>query len=120
MAEYRINKGVGRQVEFKGLRAQYLFIFAGGLLGVFILFVVLYMAGVPALACILITLPLGTGMVWYTFRLNDRYGAHGLMKKAAARYHPRRIIHRRSLRRLLRHHCQTSNLQHACKAPSKP
>ena len=28
MAEYPINKGVGRQVEFKGLRAQYLFLFA--------------------------------------------------------------------------------------------
>jgi len=36
MAEYPINKGVGRQVEFKGLRAQYLFLFAGGLLAVFI------------------------------------------------------------------------------------
>ena len=44
MAEYPINKGVGRQVEFKGLRAQYLFLFAGGLLAVFILVVVLYMA----------------------------------------------------------------------------
>ena len=42
MAEYPINKGVGRQVEFKGLRAQYLFLFAGGLLAVFILVIVLY------------------------------------------------------------------------------
>ena len=47
MAEYMINKGVGKQVEFKGLRAQYVFIFAGGLLGVFVLFVVLYMMGAP-------------------------------------------------------------------------
>lgn len=29
---YEINKGIGRTVEFKGLKAQYLFIFAGGLL----------------------------------------------------------------------------------------
>ena len=29
MAEYPINKGVGRQVEFKGLRAQFLFLFEG-------------------------------------------------------------------------------------------
>ena len=27
MAEYPINKGIGRPVEFKGLKAQYLFIF---------------------------------------------------------------------------------------------
>ncbi len=32
MSEYQINKGVGRSVEYKGLKAQYLFIFAGGLL----------------------------------------------------------------------------------------
>ena len=33
MNSYNINKGIGRTVEFKGLKAQYLFIFAGGLLG---------------------------------------------------------------------------------------
>lgn len=35
MSDFEINKGVGREVEFKGLRAQYLFIFAFGLLAVF-------------------------------------------------------------------------------------
>lgn len=34
MSDFEINKGVGREVEFKGLRAQYLFIFAFGLLAV--------------------------------------------------------------------------------------
>ena len=29
MNNYNINKGIGRTVEFKGLKAQYLFIFAG-------------------------------------------------------------------------------------------
>jgi hypothetical protein len=29
MNTYHINKGIGRTVEFKGLKAQYLFIFAG-------------------------------------------------------------------------------------------
>ncbi len=43
---YDINKGIGRTVEFKGLKAQYLFIFAGGLLGTLILVMILYMAGV--------------------------------------------------------------------------
>ena len=32
MADYPINKGIGHSVEFKGLKAQYLFIFAGGLM----------------------------------------------------------------------------------------
>ena len=46
MADFEINKGVGREVEFKGLRAQYLFIFAAGLLAVFVMFIIMYMAGV--------------------------------------------------------------------------
>ena len=51
MAEYPINKGIGRPVEFKGLKAQYLFLFAGGLLAAFILFLILYMAGAGQWLC---------------------------------------------------------------------
>ena len=29
--EYPVNKGAGNSVEFKGLKSQYLFVFAGGL-----------------------------------------------------------------------------------------
>ena len=46
MAEYPVNRGIGKPVEFKGLKSQYLFIFAGGLLAVFVVFIVLFMAGV--------------------------------------------------------------------------
>lgn len=102
MALYTINKGVGKDVEFHGLRAHYLFIFAGGLVAVFLLFVAMYMAGVPPLTCIAVAATLGATSTWCTYRLNDKYGAHGLMKAAAARYFPRRIIHRKSLGRLLR------------------
>ena len=42
--EYKLNKGVGQDVEFCGLKAQYLYLFAGGLLAVFLVFVILYMA----------------------------------------------------------------------------
>ena len=46
MAKYPINKGIGRSPEFKGLKSQYLFIFAGGLLALFVVFVIMYMAGI--------------------------------------------------------------------------
>lgn len=101
MAEYQINKGVGRQVEFKGLTAQYLFLFVGGLVGVFLLFVVMYMSGVSQTACILFAIFAGTGIVWGTFYLNRTFGPHGLMKLWASKRHPRRIIHRRAVRYLL-------------------
>ena len=38
--DMEINKGIGRNVEFKGLESQYLFIFCGGLLAVFVVFVI--------------------------------------------------------------------------------
>ena len=50
--DLEINKGIGRNVEFKGLESQYLFIFCGGLLAVFVVFVILYMAGVNQWVCI--------------------------------------------------------------------
>jgi hypothetical protein len=102
MTNYNINKGIGRTVEFKGLKAQYLFIFAGGLLGTLILVMILYMAGVNSYICLF----LGAGgallIVWQTFALNKKYGQHGLMKIAAKKRHPRYIICRKAVRRCLK------------------
>ena len=52
MAEYFINKGVNKPAEFKGLQSQYLFIFAGGLLGTFVVFIIMYLAGTNQWLCI--------------------------------------------------------------------
>ena len=79
MAEYPINKGIGRPVEFKGLKAQYLFLFAGGF-------------GVVS----------ASSLVWLTFRLNAKYGEHGLMKLGAARMRPRFMLHRRRVSKMLK------------------
>lgn len=100
MAEYSINKGIGRSVEFKSLKAQYLFIFAGGLLLLFILFVILYMLGVNQWFCIGFGVVATSVLVWGTFTLNARYGEHGLMKLGAVKNHPRYIINRRRSFRL--------------------
>lgn len=100
--EYNINKGIGRSVEFKGLKAQYLFIFAGGLLTIFILFVVMYMAGIDQWVCIGFGGISATLLVWQTFKMNARYGEHGLMKLMAKRQHPHYLINRKSTHRLFR------------------
>ena len=70
MAEYPINKGIGRPVEFKGLKAQYLFIFCGGLLALFVLFVILYMVGIDQWVCIGFGVASSSILVWQTFALN--------------------------------------------------
>ena len=86
MAEYPVNKGIGRPVEFKGLKSRYLFIFCGGLLALFILFVILYMVGIDQWICI------GFGAA----------SSSGLMKLGAARSHPRYLINRRRITRLFK------------------
>ena len=101
--DYNINKGIGKSVEFKGLKAQYLFIFAGGLLAVFIVFVVMYMAGVDQWICIGFSVIAASALVWLTFNLNAKYGEHGLMKLLAKRQYPRFLINRKNSRRLFQY-----------------
>lgn len=99
--EYKLNKGVGQDVEFCGLKAQYLYLFAGGLLAVFLVFVILYMAGVNRWFCIALCVVSATGITLGVFRLNRKYGPHGLMKLAAAGYRPYYIINRKRITSLL-------------------
>ncbi len=102
MADYPVNKGIGRAVEFKGLKAQYLFIFVGGLLTLFVLFVILYMAGIDQWICIGFGVVSASILIWQTFALNARYGEHGLMKLGAAKSHPRYLLNRRRISRLIK------------------
>ena len=98
--EYSINKGIGKSAEFQGLKAQYLFIFAGGLLGLFIVFVIMYLAGINQWACIIFGIVGALALVYGTFCLNEKYGEHGLMKVQARRNHPRYVINRKIFSKL--------------------
>lgn len=98
---FAINKGIGRTVEFKGLKAQYLFIFAGGLLGVLLLTMILYIVGISPYITIGLGVLLASLVIWQTFSLNRKYGEHGLMKIAANRRHPKYLIHRKAIRRFI-------------------
>mgnify|MGYP003514325150 FL=1 len=102
MADYPVNKGIGRSVEFKGLKAQYLFIFVGGLLALFVLFVILYIIGIDQWICIGFGVVSTSVLVWQTFALNARYGEHGLMKLGATKSHPRYLLNRRRISRLIK------------------
>lgn len=102
MASWEINKGIGRTVEFKGLKAQYLFLFAGSLLATFIVVVVLYLLGISQLVCLSIGVVGATLVVWQTFAMNRKYGEHGLMKLGAVHTHPRYLSNRRSVLHLFR------------------
>lgn len=96
---YRSNTTRRRVLSLR-LKSQYLFIFCGGLLAVFVVFIVLFMAGVNQWICIGFIVSASLLLVWQTFRLNARYGTHGLMKAAARKRHPRFIISRKAIPRL--------------------
>lgn len=88
---YKINKGINKSIEFKGLKAQYIWYLAGGLLGLLVLFAVMYIAGLNTFVCLGIILTAGTILFVYVYRLSNKYGEYGMMKKAAHRRIPKVI-----------------------------
>ena len=88
---YTINKGVNRPVEFRGLKGQYIWWLAGGIVSLLGVFAGLYIAGVNPLVCIGIIAVAGTVLFMRVYRMSRVYGEHGLMKRGAARRLPRRI-----------------------------
>lgn len=98
---YEVNKGIGGSVEFKGLKAQYLFLFVGGLVAVFILTVLLNVFGASMLFTTSFAIISGMTVVWGTYTMNKVYGEYGLMKKRARALLPDYLINRRSVRFIL-------------------
>ncbi|MBW7840870.1 MAG: DUF4133 domain-containing protein, partial [Chitinophagaceae bacterium] len=85
---YSINKGVNKSIEFKGLKAQYIWYLAGGLIGLLILFAILYIAGINSFVCVGVILVAGTFLFTYVYKLSKKYGEYGMMKKVAKRSIP--------------------------------
>ena len=82
---YKINKGINKPIEFKGLKAQYIWYLGAGVLAQLLLFTLLYLLGMNTFICLIIIVISGTIMVIQIYRLSQTYGEHGLSKKLA--YH---------------------------------
>ena len=82
---YKINKGINKPIEFRGLKAQYIWYLGGGLVILLILFAILYVIGINTFFCVGIIVILGTGLFMHVYTLSDKYGEHGMMKKVAKR-----------------------------------
>ena len=92
--KYEINKGVNRPIEFRGLKAQYIYYLAIGLAGLLTGFSIMYIAGVPVYLCVPVVLLAGAVLFWIVYRYSHRYGEHGLMKAIAYRQVPSAILSR--------------------------
>lgn len=86
---YQINKGINKPIEFKGLKAQYIWYLGGGLVSLLVLFAILYIAGVHIFLCLPIIFSLGAVLFMYVYKLSRIYGEHGLMKKLARKAVPK-------------------------------
>lgn len=88
---YKINKGINKSIEFKGLKAQYIWWLGGGLVGLLVVFAVLYLLGINSFICLGIVGLAGAGLFVYVYRLSNTYGAHGMKKKLASRRIPKTV-----------------------------
>jgi|SRR6218665_671297 len=88
---YSINKGINKSIEFRGLKAQYIWYLGGGLIGLLILFAVLYITGINTFICLGIIAVAGTFLFMYIYRLSNTYGEYGMMKKIARRSVPQTV-----------------------------
>jgi hypothetical protein len=86
---YNINKGINRSIEFRGLRAQYIWYFGGLIITLMVLFAALYILGVNTWICLALIGGAATGGAIKIFALSHTYGEHGLMKAMAKKRLPK-------------------------------
>jgi len=88
---YKINKGINQSIEFKGLKAQYIWYLGGGVVGLMIVFAVLFIIGIPSFVCVGLIGTAGTTMVLKIYKMSRKYGEYGMMKAIAKKQIPKNI-----------------------------
>jgi len=88
---YQINKGINKSIEFKGLKAQYIWYLGAGILALLILFAALFIIGVNQYICMFIILCGGSGLVFKVYGMSNKFGEHGMMKSMAKRSIPKLV-----------------------------
>lgn len=88
---YAINKGINQSIEFKGLKAQYIWYLGGGVVVLMILFAVLFFIGIPSLICVAFIGAAGIVMVVKIYKMSRQYGEYGMMKAIAQKQVPKNI-----------------------------
>ena len=85
---YQINKGINKPVEFRGLKAQYIWWLGAGLVCLLIVFAIMYAAGVNAFISLAVILLAAGGLFMKVYQLSRRYGQYGMMKMLAKKSIP--------------------------------
>ncbi|NCC98224.1 MAG: DUF4133 domain-containing protein [Bacteroidia bacterium] len=100
MSRYSINKGVGRSVEVKGLRAQYVVYAVAGLVLSFVIFFIcslIFNQWIALSAALLI----GLLSLFICFYLNKKFGENGLTQFFASRNLIRRVGNNKRVKNII-------------------
>ncbi len=73
---YQINKGLNKSIEFRGLKAQYIWYFAAGVMVLLILFSLLYICGLNTYLCLAMICSSGCLLISKLYRWSNTYGEH--------------------------------------------
>jgi glucan phosphoethanolaminetransferase (alkaline phosphatase superfamily) len=85
---YQINKGINKPIEFKGLKAQYIWYLGIGLVLLLLVFAIMYIAGLNIFICLVIIFSAGAALFMQVYKMSRTYGQYGLMKKVARKAVP--------------------------------
>lgn len=88
---YQINKGINKEIEFQGFKAQYIWYLGGLLVALIFVFAMLYIVGIPPLLCVILIMAGGTYGAMRIYRLSNKYGRHGMMKHLARKQVPKTV-----------------------------
>lgn len=88
---YQINKGINQSIEFKGLKAQYIWYLGAGVVGLMIVFTLLFFLKIPSLVCVAFIGAMGALMVFKIYKMSRKYGEYGMMKAIAKNQIPKNI-----------------------------
>ena len=88
-----INKGIGKPVEFRGLKGTYLYLAAGIVVSSILLSLILYgLFAINTYLATLIVVSFALGGIWFCMRLSAKHGVSGLIKLEATRNQPKAIL----------------------------
>ncbi len=88
---YQINKGINASIEFKGLKAQYIWYMGGAAVLLFFIYAALYLIGLKSYWGIGIIALLAVPTFIGIYHLSNKYGEYGLIKILASKRMPKSI-----------------------------
>lgn len=88
---YKINKGINKPIEFKGLKAQYIWYFGAIVVVLLIIYITLFLLGFNQYYALAIVGICGFFLTKKVSALSKKYGQHGLTKMLARKSIPKVI-----------------------------